>query len=127
MSGKNKADVEIEAASRQAFIGLCIAMAGCDLKMDIKEISKLRKVMDRYGFSEEEVVSELKNFSKMDIEEALLYGRRCMAALPNLDKNLKKRLIISLSEIALAEDDFQVTEMKVMNTVMNWIDSGETR
>lgn len=127
MSGKNRADVEIEAASRKAFIGLCIAMAGCDSKMDVKEISKLRKVMDRYGFSEEEVVSELKNFSKMDIEEALLYGRRCMAALPNLDKNLKKRLIISLSEIALAEDDFQDTEMKVMNTVMKWIDKGETR
>lgn len=127
MSGKNKADIKKEAASRKAFIGLCIAMAGCDSKMDIKEISKLRKVMDRYGFSEEEVVSELKDFSKMNIEEALIYGRRCMAALPNLDKDLRKRLIISLSEIALAEDDFQDTEMKVMSTVMNWIDFGETR
>lgn len=122
MSGKNRANVENEAASRKAFIGLCIAMAGCDSKMDLKELSKLRKVMDRYGFSEEEVVRELHDFSKMNIEEALLYGRRCMAALPNLGSDLKKRLIISLSEIALAEDDFEETELKVMNNVMKWID-----
>lgn len=124
MSSRNKADIKKEAASRKAFIGLCIAMAGCDSKMDIKEILKLRKVMDRYGFSEKEVVSELKDFSKMNIEEALLYGRQCMAALPGLDPNLKKRLLISLSEIALAEDDFEDTEMRVMNAVMNRIKSG---
>ena len=126
MSGNNRADIENEAASRKAFIGLCIAMAGCDSKMDIKEILKLRNVMDRYGFSEEEVVSELKDFSKMNIEQALLYGRQCMAALPGLDGDLKKRLLISLSEIALAEDDFEDTEMKVMNAVMNRIQNGGT-
>jgi len=126
MSGKNRTGIENEAASRKAFIGLCIAMAGCDSKMDIKEILKLRKVMDRYGFSEEEVVSELKDFSKMNIEEALLYGRQCMAALPGLDKDLKRRLLISLSEIALAEDDFEVNEMNVMNAVMDRIRSGGT-
>ena len=123
MSRKRKAGGEKEAASRKAFIGLCIAMAGCDSKMDLREVSKLRKVMDRYGFSEEEVVRELEDFSKMNIEEALLYGRRCMAALPMLDEDLKKRLLISLTEIALAEDDFEETEMTVINSVMNRIDS----
>ena len=123
MSGNNKSDIEKASVSRKAFIGLCIAMAGCDPKMDIKELSKLRKVMDRYGFSEKEVVRELEDFSEMNIEEALLYGRRCMAALPELDEGLKKRLLISLTEIALAEDDFEDTEMKVINTVMNRIDS----
>lgn len=126
MSNKNIADIEKEAASRKAFIGLCIAMAGCDSKMDIKEILKLRKVMDRYGFSEEEVVSELNDFSRMNIEEALLYGRQCMAALPGLDKDLMKRLLISLSEIALAEDDFEESEMNVMNAVMKRLKSLET-
>ena len=126
MSSKNSADINKEAASRKAFIGLCIAMAGCDPKMDIKEIMKLRKVMDRYGFSEEEVVRELKDFSKMNIEEALLYGRQCMAALPGLDEDLKKRLLISLSEIALAEDEFEETETKVMDTVMKRLKSGGT-
>ena len=126
MRGKIKTVNEQEAASRKAFIGLCIAMAGCDSKMDLKEISKLRKVMDRYGFSEKEVVQELKDFSEMNIEEALLYGRRCMAALPELDEDLKKRLLISLTEIALAEDEFEETEMKVINTVMNRIEFGET-
>jgi len=123
MSDKNIADIEQEAASRKAFIGLCIAMAGCDSRMDVKEISKLRKVMDRYGFSEEEVVEELKEFAKMNIEEALIYGRRCMAALPGLDNDLKKRLLISLSEIALAEDSFEESEMNVMNAVLNRIKS----
>ncbi len=123
MSGKRKAGGGKEAASRKAFIGLCIAMAGSDSKMDLREVSKLRKVMDRYGFSEAEVVRELKDFSKMNIEEALLYGRRCIAALPELDEDLKKRLLISLTEIALAEDDFEDTEMTVINTVMNRIDS----
>ena len=119
MSGKNRSRSGREEASRKAFIGLCIAMAGCDSKMDIKEISKLRRVMDRYGFSEKEVVRELKDFSKMNIEEALLYGRKCMAALPELDEDLQKRLLISLTEIALAEDDFEETEIRVMNTVMD--------
>ncbi len=121
MSTENRADSEKEAASRKAFIGLCIAMAGCDSKMAYKELSKLRKVMDRYGFSEKEVVQELKDFSEMNIEEALLYGRRCMSALPELDEVLKKRLLISLSEIALAEDDFKETEMVVLNSVMKQI------
>ena len=125
MSGKNKSDIEKAAASRKAFIGLCIAMTGSDSRMDIKELSKLRKVMDRYGFSEEEVVRELKDFSEMNIEEALLYGRQCMLALPGLDEGLKKRLLISLTEIALAEDDFKDTEMKVMTTVMSQIDSDQ--
>lgn len=124
MNTINKADIKKEAASRKAFIGLCIAMAGCDSKMDINEIRKLRKVMDRYGFSENEVVNELKDFSKMNIEEALLYGRQCMAALPGLDKDLKKRLLVSLSEIALAEDDFEESEMNMLNSVMNRIKSG---
>lgn len=119
MKYKSKPDSGQEAFSRKAFIGLCIAMVGCDSKLDLKELMKLRKVMDRYGFSEEEVVRELKDFSKMNIEEALLYGRRCMAALPDLDDGLKKRLLLSLSEIALSEDDFKDTEMTVMNTVMN--------
>ena len=123
MSGINKPDIDKEAASRKAFIGLCIAMTGSDSKMDIKELSKLRKVMDRYGFSEKEVVRELEDFSEMNIEEALLYGRRCMLALPELDEGLKNRLLISLTEIALAEDEFKDTEMKVINTVMNRIDS----
>ena len=126
MSDKKRADIKKEAASRKAFIGLCIAMAGCDSKMDIKEILKLRKVMDRYGFSEEEVVSELKDFSRMNIEEALLYGRQCMAALPDLDKDLVRRLLISLSEIALAEDDFEESEMNVMNAVIKRLKSLET-
>lgn len=121
MNAENKADIDKEAASRKAFIGLCIAMAGCDSRMEINEIRKLRKVMDRYGFSEEEVVSELKDFSKMSIEEALLYGRKCMAALPGLDKGLKKRLLISLSEIALAEDEFEESELNVLNAVLNRI------
>ncbi|TFB11857.1 TerB family tellurite resistance protein [Candidatus Marinimicrobia bacterium MT.SAG.3] len=121
MNGKNRSQSGREEESRRAFIGLCIAMAGCDSKMDIKEISKLRRVMDRYGFSEKEVVRELKEFSKMNIEEALLYGRKCMAALPELDEDLQKRLLISLTEIALAEDDFEETEMSVMNTVMHRI------
>ena len=127
MSYKNRADIEKEAASRKAFIGLCIAMAGCDSKMDIKEILKLRKVMDRYGFSEEEVVSELKDFSRMNIEEALLYGRQCMAALPGLDKDLVRRLLISLSEIALAEDEFEESELNVMDAVMKRLKSLETK
>ncbi len=126
MSNKYTTDIDREAASRKAFIGLCIAMAGCDSKMDIKEISKLRKVMDRYGFSEEEVVSELKYFTGMNIEEALFYGRKCMAELPGLDNDLRRRLLISLSEIALAEDDFEDSELNVMNAVMNRIKSGET-
>ena len=121
MSGKDISNRKQEATARKAFIGLCIAMAGSNTKMNIKEISKLRRVMDRYGFSEEEVVRELKDFSKMNIEEALLYGRRCMAALPELDEDLQKRLLISLTEIALAEDDFEETEMSVMNTVMHRI------
>ena len=126
MNRKDKHNDKQESASRKAFIGLCIAMVGSDSKMDLSEIAKLRKVMDRYGFSEDEVARELKDFSRMNIEEALIYGRRCMAALPGLNEELQKRLLVSLTEIALAEDEFEDTEMHVINSVLNQMESFET-
>ena len=101
----------------KAFIGLCIAIAGCDEKIDLRQLNKLREVTKRNGIFEEDVIRELDDFSKMNIEEALIYGRRCMAALPELESEMKNMLLLSLYEIALADSDYHQMELKVIETV----------
>lgn len=106
-----------EMEPRRAFIGLCIAMAGCDEKLEFREIAKLREVMDRNGFTQAEVVKELEDFSLMNIEEAFIYGRRCIAAVPALTEKMMEKLLESLFEIAIADDYLHEMETKVMNLV----------
>ena len=108
---------------KKAFIGLCIAMAGSDQRIDMREIAKLKEVMVRYGFSDDEVVRELEDFSKMNIEEALIYGRRCVKALSYLDDDMRDNLLISLSEIAMADSIYHENQLKMFEIVkrrLNW-------
>lgn len=110
---------------KKAFIGLCIAMAGSDERIDMKEIAKLRELMARYGFSHSEVVREIEDFSKMNIEEALIYGRQCVKALPHLNEEMRDNLLISLAEIAFADSIYNEAQIRMLDSVkrrLNWGD-----
>ena len=41
---------------RSAFIGVCFAMMGVDEMIDQRELTKLFEVLDRYCFTEEEIM-----------------------------------------------------------------------
>ena len=108
---------------KKAFIGLCIAMAGSDERIDIQEIAKLREVMERFGFSHNEVVREIEDFSRMNIEEALIYGRQCVKALPHLNEEMRDNLLISLTEIAFVDSIYNETQLRMLDSVkrrLNW-------
>lgn len=100
-------------------------MAGSDERIDMQEIAKLREVMERYGFSHNEVVREIEDFSKMNIEEALIYGRQCVKALPHLDEEMRDNLLISLAEIAFADSVYNEAQIRMLDSVkrrLNWGD-----
>ena len=110
---------------KKAFIGLCIAMAGSDERIDMQEIAKLRELMARYGFSHSEVVREIEDFSKMNIEEALIYGRQCVKALPHLDEEMRDNLLISLAEIAFADSIYNEAQIRMLDSVKRRVDWGD--
>ena len=98
-------------------------MAGSDERIDIQEIAKLREVMERFGFSHNEVVREIEDFSRMNIEEALIYGRQCVKALPHLDEEMRDNLLISLTEIAFVDSIYNETQLRMLDSVkrrLNW-------
>jgi len=114
---------------KKAFIGLCIAMAGSDKRIDMQEIAKLKEIMTRYGFSHDDVVQEINDFSNMNIEEALIYGRKCVRTLPHLDNDMSGNLLVSLAEIAFANSIYNETQLRMLELVkerLNWEDEKET-
>jgi len=113
---------------KKAFIGLCIAMAGSDKRIDMQEIAKLKEIMTRYGFSHSDVVREIDDFSNMNIEEALIYGRKCVRTLPHLDNDMSGNLLVSLVEIAFANSIYNERQLRMLELVkeqLNWDDGSE--
>ena len=102
---------------RSAFIGVCFAMMGVDEMIDQRELTKLFEVLNRYGFTEEEITEEMKNFTSLDMKEAMRYGQKSMAAITVLDNDERDDLVQALTEIAISDEYFHDAEKTLFTAV----------
>lgn len=104
---------------RSAFIAICISMVGVDQVIDPREFEKLDEVLQRYGFTEEEVENEINLFAKMSTstKKVTRYMVKCMAAITKLDEEMQKNLIQALTEIAEADEYFHDIEKAIIVSV----------
>ncbi len=64
----------------------------------------------------------------MNIEEALIYGRKCVRALPHLDNDMSGNLLVSLAEIAFANSIYNEKQVRMLELVkerLNWDEENE--
>ena len=102
---------------RSAFIGVCFAMMGVDEMIDQRELTKLFEVLNRYGFKEEEITEEMKNFTSLDMKEGMRYGQKSMAAITGLDNDERDDLVQALTEIAISDEYFHDAEKTLLTAV----------
>ena len=107
---------------RSAFIALCMSMVGVDQEVDPRELEKFGEIMEKYGFSEDEVEKEILSFAKFDVKKASRYIAQCMAAITKLDEEMKKNLIQALTEIAEADEYFHDIEKVFIVSVKSILD-----
>jgi len=107
---------------REAFIGICLSMAGVDGFVDPREMIKIDEILTRYGFTDQEVDKVFKTLSKMNPKKAFDWGAKAMSAIIDLDFQMKRNLLIALKEIAEADeniDDMEVTLFRSVEAVLN--------
>ena len=102
---------------RSAFIGVCFAMMGVDEMIDQRELTKLFEVLDRYGFTADEIMEEMNNFTSLDMKEGLRYGQKSMAAITGLDSDMREDLVQAMTEIAISDEYFHDTEKILLTAV----------
>jgi len=102
---------------RSAFIGVCFAMMGVDEMIDQRELTKLFEVLDRYGFTEEEIMKEMGYFTNLSLTEGMRYGQKSMAAITGLDSEMRDNLVQALTEIAISDEYFHDTEKTLLTAV----------
>ena len=102
---------------RSAFIGVCFAMMGVDEMIDQRELTKLFEVLDRYGFTEDEITEEMNNFTNLNLKEGLRYGQKSMAAITGLDNDMREDLVQAMTEIAISDEYFHDAEKTLLTAV----------
>ena len=102
---------------RSAFIGVCFAMMGVDEMIDQRELTKLFEVLDRYSFTEEEIMKEMGHFTNLSLNESIRYGQKSMAAITGLDSEMRDNLVQALTEIAISDEYFHDTEKTLLTAV----------
>jgi len=102
---------------RSAFIGVCFAMMGVDEMIDQRELTKLFEVLDRYGFTEDEIMEEMNNFTSLNMKEGLRYGQKSMAAITGLDNDMREDLVQAMTEIAISDEYFHDAEKTLLTAV----------
>ena len=102
---------------RSAFIGVCFAMMGVDEMIDQRELTKLFEVLDRFGFTEEEIMKEMGFFTNLSLSEGMRYGQKSMVAITGLDSDMRDNLVQALTEIAISDEYFHDTEKTLLTAV----------
>ena len=102
---------------RSAFIGVCFAMMGVDEMIDQRELTKLFEVLDRYGFTEDEIIKEMGFFTGLSVNESMRYGQKSMVAITGLDSDMRDNLVQALTEIAISDEYFHDTEKTLLTAV----------
>ena len=102
---------------RSGFIGVCFAMMGVDESIDKRELTKLFEVLDRYDFSEAEIITEMGYFTNLDSRDSMRYGQKSMSAITGLDSDMRNNLVQALTEIAISDEYFHDTEKTLLTAV----------
>ena len=115
--GGDRMDDILGMKPRNAFIGVCFAMMGVDEMIDQRELTKLFEVLDRYGFTEDEIMEEMNNFTSLNMKEGLRYGQKSMAAITGLDSDMREDLVQAMTEIAISDEYFHDAEKTLLTAV----------
>jgi len=101
---------------RRGFIQMCFITAVSDEEFHPQEMAAIISVLEKNGFSESEAEKEFKYFAKLSPRKAFEYGAEAMRAVLELDSNMKKKLLESMKEIALADGKVDPQEEILYNT-----------
>lgn len=104
--------------TREAFITMCMLLAGVDEELHPKEVEKIDEILLRYGFSDDEIHKVLANLDNIKTQkEGFDLGVEASWKVSEMDKDMQKNLLQALEEIAAADRSIHPMESHIIQSV----------